>query len=227
MTTLVIRWYFLQEMAVKTPNIVPSFFAEPLFGSCRTLGRDVSEFAAAVFTLSELSTCSPPCAAQLLVLNTSLLCVWICGVRPSCGCNSAPLRGKSEVCQLLSSWLLIESDSATETSHSARKEVRGLLLSRRLGLWYHWSWILSDPFSEQVAAFFWNWEKVYQHFAFCRDSEKKVSSSVLLILDCVRVTLHNLKIPLFILYWPLIASRARCFSSSPLRIDSIYVAQWC
>lgn len=98
-----LRWYFLQEMAVKTPNIVPSFFAEPLFGSCRTLGRDVSEFAAAVFTLSELSTCSPPCAAQLLVLNTSLLCVWICGVRPSCGCNSAPLRGKSEVCQLLSS----------------------------------------------------------------------------------------------------------------------------
>lgn len=58
---------------MKTPNIVPSFFAEPLFGSCRTLGRDVSEFAAAVFTL--LSTRSPPRAAQLLVLNTSLLCV--------------------------------------------------------------------------------------------------------------------------------------------------------
>lgn len=218
MTTLVIRWYFLQEMAVKTPNIVPSFFAEPLFGSCRTLGRDVSEFAAAVFTLSELSTCSPPCAAQLLVLNTSLLCVWICGVRPSCGCNSVVFH-----------WLLIESDSATKTSHSARKEVRGLLLSRRLGLWYHWSWILSDPFSEQVAAFFWNWEKVYQHFAFCRDSEKKVSSSVLLILDCVRVTLHNLKLPLFILYWPIMhpLPEARCFSSSPLRLDSIYVAQWC
>lgn len=60
---------------MKTPNIVASFFAEPLFGSCRALGRDVSEFAAAVFTLSKLSTCSPPCAAQLLVLNTSQLCV--------------------------------------------------------------------------------------------------------------------------------------------------------
>lgn len=57
---------------MKTPNIVPSFFAELLFGSCRTLGRDVSEFAAAIFTLSELSTRSPPRAAQLLVLNTSL-----------------------------------------------------------------------------------------------------------------------------------------------------------
>lgn len=63
---------------MKTPNIVPSFFAEPLFGSCRTLGRGVSEFAAAVF---DFLSCQP------VHLHVQLSC-W-CLIRLCSVCESA------------------------------------------------------------------------------------------------------------------------------------------